>query len=1096
MLNNEDQSSLVQHAKDLKEQLSALSRAILSCPPIYVVLSEMESMYGFAAFTETMIDDQEKAKQIFGWNNPHIQFDEEGLKKGFDLISQTLREWGKHAQLKLNDTNTGFRLYAFQEKIHNMADNAITFFKHIFKIDFKGGHWRGFYFLGMKSEKTYFFQNFFKKVYKERHLVSPSDDAVKNEKKKLILFFLSVALIVLIASFLIKDYRHFRTQALHFTDTLKDEVSQVIRSSDHTIPANAREALDQLKRFPQIVEDNLWVDFDVQNDLEMIRNAYCAKALFQPVIVQGSSSLQGLALPQNKDRLIETLEQGLMIMAGSPLSEIQAYQFTQHLPKASIANTLWKDCANDFSFPQSDYKELAYHLRLGLGNLYRYWLNDSQQTIQGPDQGNITVRFYQDSLEKLANKQNDIHVILIEIQTLQSQLANIKRTPMLKKLGPVCQNDYSALLKSANTIEQYQPNGLLTNLRKTIERHKAVCETLDNRNHSLGEDYKHIWDKDGNVTEELTGVINILEKTKIIYNQFLKARKDDNLLAPDSEKWRNIKLMAENQINDLLEKIVSPEWEQKKLQKALLHWLEKLYQDVYNKIVENERGQLSDNKPTLKKNIPVLKVSPTPEYHKKAAYKSMQDWSPEHLLIQQQEFIQNMETIGASLNDDDKRAMANDYKKLIRYWWKQLDSFDPVSPILIASSWPEFKDQVSQVKGKFIDTNQSPVSDFLSQVSQEKLLQLKQLYADYAFDDDTLSKEQEILNFSNIFNNPVFLKLLEKAQKDFYEQVDTMEIGDSQTQMDQLAIFSQLIDNCGIPQNQLHAAVNNLTKIESHCIELFKGKTKDYLKNRFDAFVNKWRYYFDQYPFIQSIVTDRSERNDQPYPSETITVSTASLKEMHHFFFDKNIGLISIFPKYGTYFEKILTDAQMKLLKNCEKWQNFLFHEQDKTTKKHQIKLLLDTQTLKQNNKQLGEPFTKIMIPKLFDEQSFSINEHNKTMTTQWEHDLVNVITIHAFHESQKRVIITEKGWISSSIKEQFEPLTRQSKLIIKGGDLFLIAYTKKFSKKGCQNLFDGKTRCTVQMDLPEFDMKSKKNLNVSFLVEWDEVIPDNIYWP
>jgi hypothetical protein len=359
-----------------------------------------------------------------------------------------------------------------------------------------------------------------------------------------------------------------------------------------------------------------------------------------------------------------------------------------------------------------------------------------------------------------------------------------------------------------------------------------------------------------------------------------------------------------------------------------------------------------------------------------------------------------------------------------------------------------------------------------------------------------LSKEQEILNFSNIFNNPVFLKLLEKAQKDFYEQVDTMEIGDSQTQMDQLAIFSQLIDNCGIPQNQLHAAVNNLTKIESHCIELFKGKTKDYLKNRFDAFVNKWRYYFDQYPFIQSIVTDRSERNDQPYPSETITVSTASLKEMHHFFFDKNIGLISIFPKYGTYFEKILTDAQMKLLKNCEKWQNFLFHEQDKTTKKHQIKLLLDTQTLKQNNKQLGEPFTKIMIPKLFDEQSFSINEHNKTMTTQWEHDLVNVITIHAFHESQKRVIITEKGWISSSIKEQFEPLTRQSKLIIKGGDLFLIAYTKKFSKKGCQNLFDGKTRCTVQMDLPEFDMKSKKNLNVSFLVEWDEVIPDNIYWP
>jgi hypothetical protein len=1100
LTNNTDHNNLVKEAKDLKEQLSQLSKAILSAPPIYVVLSEMESMYGFSAFIDTMIDKSEKADQIFGWNNPISQFDDDALKEGFDHISKTLKEWGKHGQLKVNDTDIGFKLYAFQEKIQNLADNAVTFFKHIFKIDFKGGRWRGFYFLGNKSEKTYFFKNFYKKVFKERHLVSPSDDAVKNEKIKLFMFFLSVALIVLIASFLIKDYRKFRDQTQNFNMTLQSEVRQVITQSNLSIPHNARDTLNAFTRMQRIVENNLWIDFDVQNDLEMIRDSYCAKALFLPVILQVSSSLQGFTLPQRKESLIHALEQGLLIMAGMPLSLIDADPFTKHLPqsKAAIAKNIWKDCATEFYLPQSEYKHLAYNLRLGLGNLYNYWMNDSQQIgDQGPDQGNITVRFYQDSLEKLADKHNDIHVILVEIQTLRSKLSNIKNKPMPSKLKPVCQKDYSSLLKSDAHTEDYQPNVLLANLRKTIERHQEICETLDNRSQTQSNTYDHIWDKNGDVTEELKGVIAILEKTKYFYDQFFDALNDQGLQSSDVEKWRNKKLSAENQLKDLLEKIVSPGWEQNKLQQSLLYWLEKLNQDLYNHILEIiRRDQFSDNKPSPKTNRPISKVAQDKEYKKKAAYYSLQDWSPEHLLNDQQEFIQNMETIGATLNEKDKRSMANDYKKLIFHWWNQLDTFDPISSILTAQTWSEFKDQIGRIRGKFIDVNQAPLKIFLSNVSQEKLQQLKIQYADFQFDDDTLSKEKEIIDFANIFNNPVFLNLLEKAQQAFYEQVDAMDIDDPQAPKNQLTLFSQFIDNCGIPQSQLHSAVINLSKIESRCIDLFKGTTKDYLRNRFDAFVDKWRYYFDQYPFIQSIASERSERMYYPYPSETLTVFTASLKEMHHFFFDENIGLISIFPKYGIYFEEILTDAEMKLLKNCAQWQNFLFNLQDKSTKQHPLKLLLDTQTIKQNSTKVNEPFTKILIPKLFDKQSFSIDEHNRTMTTHWEHDLVNIITIHAFHESQKRVVITEKGWISSSIKEQFEPVTKQSKLIIKGGDLFLIAYTKKFSEKGCQNLFDGKTRCTIRMDLPKFDKNSKKYMPIAFLVEWGELIPDNIYWP
>jgi len=1103
LLNNSDQKKYVSYAKDLKEQLAKFSKAILSYPPVYIALSEMDSMFGFSAFIQTMIDNDEKAEQIFGWDNPDSKFDEETLKESFENISQTLKQWGKHAQLKLNDKETGFKLYAFQEKMHNMADHAVKFFKHIFQIDFKGGLWRGYYFLGIESEKPHFFQNFLNKVYQERHLVSPSDDALKNEKKKLLLFLISVMLIVLIASFLIRDYRMFREQTQNYSLTLQSKVRQIVgpSKSDLFIPDDARNTLDELNKIPQIVADHLWIDFDVQNDLALIKNSFCANALFRPVILQVSERLQGFKLPHKKDCLLETLGQGLQIMAGIPLSEIDKYQIIQQLPhsKASIAKTIWDDCADDFHLPKSDYKHLAYHLRLGLGNLYNYWLNDSQDIVdQGPNQGNITDRFYQDSLEKLANTHSDIHVILLDLQTLHSKLANIKTRSRPKNLKPSCENDYLVLHKHASVnIEQPQSHVLLKNLRKTIVRHQTVCETLDNQRLSSNLTYNHIWNKNGDITEDLKIIIQILEKAKLIYNQYIVALNKEDLQLNDLENWKERQLAAENQLNDLFANIVSPQWEHKKLHKSLFYWLEQLHEKLRNHIIDIIRGKsFYGSASPQKKKDPIVNAPAVRKYNSADSNNSMQSFSPESLLNQQQKFIQQMDTIGVSLSENEKQRMANDYRQMILHWWQQLNHFDPISSILAVQTWPAFKNQVCQIKGKFIDIKQAPINNILSNVSLEKIQQLKLLYADYQFDDDTLVKEDEIIHFSTIFRNPVFLTLLEKAQKDFYEQVDVMRIGNAEIRMDQLKLFSQFIDNCGIPQSQLHSSLKNLTKVESRCIALFNADTENFLRNRFDSFVNKWHFLFDQYPFIHRIYSERSERMYQPYPSETLTVETASLKEMHHFFFDKNIGLISIYPKYGIYFEKILTVAEINLLKTCEQWQNFLFHLPNKSTKKHQIKLLLDTQTLKQNSKHSGAPFTKILIPKLFNDQSFSMNDHNKTMTTHWEHDLVNVITIHAYHESEKRVVITEKGWISSSTKEEIEPVTKQSKLIIKGGDLFLIAYTKKFSENGCQNLFDGKTRCKIQMDLPEFDRNAKKYMPITFLVEWDDVIPDIIYWP
>ena len=1102
LLNNADHKNYANYARDLKKQLADLSKAIWSTPPIYVALSEMEALLGFSAFTETMIENQEKSEQIFGWNNPDSRFDEDELKKAFDKISKTLKQWGMHGQLKLNDTGTGFALYAFHEEIHSMADHAITFFRHIFQIDFKGGIWRGFYFLGIKSEKPYFFHNFLNKVYQERHLVSPSEDAVKSELKKLVLFLLTVILIVLIASFLIRDYRQFRDQTIDLNTTLKSQVRHVIQlpESNISIPDSAIQILEQLNNAPDIVANNLWIDYDVQNDLTTIKNSVCTKALFRPVILQVSMKLQNLELPQKKKCLLETLGQGLQIMAGKPLSSIDQYQLTQQLPpsEASIAKNIWAYCKNDFYLPKSEYKHLAYYLRLGLGNLYSYWLYDSQKNVdQSPNQGNITVRFYQDYLEKLSNTHSNIHIILLDLQTLLSQLADVKDKPCPKNLKPSCQNDYSVLLKNVSeNFETFQSHVLMNNLRKTIVRHQIVCESLDQKRLFSRDAFNHIWDKNGSITEDLKNIVEILQKTKQIYDQFLDALKINDFQNTDLKIWKDRQLEAETQLNDLFGKINSPQWEQKKLQQSLLYWLDQLHQHLREHMIKiiREKNFYGSALPQ-KKNDPIVNVSTVQQYKEASRNNTIQSLSPEQLLNQQQKFIQQMESIGVSLSDKEKRTMANDYKQMIFYWWQQLDNFDPITSILSVQTWPEFKNQVCQIKGMFIDEKQAPLNYILANVSIEKFQQLKLLYQDYQFDDDTLTKEKEIIHFTTIFLNPVFLKLLENAQRDFYEQVEMMHIGDSQIRMDQLQLFSQFIENCGIPQNQLHVSVKNLTKIESRCIDLFNANTEDHLQKRFDSFVNQWQFLFDQYPFIHWISTERTDRRYYPYPSETLNVSTASLKEMHHFFFDENIGLISIYPKYGIYFEKILTVAQLKLLKTCEQWQHFLFNLPNKSTKKHQIKLLLDTQTLKQNSKNEGAPFTKILIPKLFNDQSFSINDHNNTMTAHWEHDLVNEITIHAYHETQKRVVITEKGWISTSIQERIEPLTRQSKLIIKGGDLFLIAFTKKFSENACQNLL-GKTKCKIQMDLPEFDRNSKKYMPITFLVEWDEVIPDIIYWP
>jgi len=1135
LLTNENDNNIKKIGDSFKEQLEDISKSIMSFPPIYIALSEMEKVFGFTAFMKFLIDTKKNAEQqVFGWNNTVNRFDQKAIQKAFEEISQKLNKWGILGQLglmnndKLNDTEKkdySFKLFAFQEEfrysfqektnsnhsnqkvLKKIPHNAITFLGHIFEHDFDCGLWRGFYFLGKQNQKQYFFANFLQKVYQERHLVIPSEEALRKGRSKLILFVLVVLLIVLFSSYMIKGYRNFRTQMQDFSETLQSDVRPIINLTKQDLSIqdfSASTVLPKLNKAPTIVDEHLWFSSGVKTELALIKDAFCTKTLFRPVILQTSKELQYENLPKNKDLLISTIEQGLLIMAGFPLSEIDPYEFIMQAltePKRNTANRIWKDCSIDYFFPKSDYKHLAYYLRLGLGNLYNHWLHDSQKTdSQGPDKGKIADKFYMDSLQTLENRQNDMNVILIEIKTLHSKLASIADKEITRKHEPSCEKDYQKLLNKINSddLQQYEPNTLLANLRETIERHQTICATLSSKNqsNSVSNEYQHIWDINGGVTEELKDVINILEQAKLLYDEFLDAFK--NIDSIDLAELKNKKLIGEDKLNNLFTRITSPQWKPKTLQSSLIFWLEHVFENLRHRVIESTRRNLysSNEAPIHKKSKTSFQAPTKPVYKSTAKINSKKELTPEHLLNAQQDFIQKMQTMDAPLNENDIQNLANDYKKLVFHWWRQLNDFDPLSTILSTQTWSAFKERVCQKKGKFINVKQDPLENILSHISQEKLQQLKLLYAGYEFDDTTLTKEKELITFSNILHDPVFLNQLEKAQNDFYDQVKVINIGNSQSHLDQIKYFTQFVDNCEIPQSQLHLAIKNLPKIESQGVALFKNNTKDYLRNQFDAFVDKWRYRFDQYPFIHWVDSERSSRIYKPYPSETETVLTASLEKMHTFFFDEHIGLKTIYPKFGTYFDEILSDAEMKFLQTCQQWQNFLFDSQNNSTKKHQIKFLLDTEMTKKNFTNTEEPITKILIPELFDEQPFSIDEHNKTMTTHWGHNLLNIITIQAYHESQKRVVVTEKGWISSSKKEKVESVVKKSELIVQGGDLFLIACTNKYSENGCENfLSNGKTRCHIQVDIPELGKNSTKNVQVSFWLEWDEIIPDKIIW-
>ncbi|KPA15759.1 conserved hypothetical protein, membrane [Candidatus Magnetomorum sp. HK-1] len=1090
-----DKKILTSQANELRQQLINILSVLKSSPPIYTVLTELESVLGFSEFVEILFkktfDKTVDAGQIFGWNNPVPAFDETELKEAFADISQTLYQWGQHGQLKIPDTETGLKLFAFQEEIRSMTDNAVTFFKIFFRFD--DYLWRGFYFLGLKEDNPYFFDGFFKKIYRERHLVRPSYETLAEEDKTRTWFLISTCIVIIIAYFMVNNYKSINSEMKQETKKFEKQVNNAIQHPPKQLEIHYNSTIEAMHKCKDVADNRLWIDYYVKKNLTFIKDFYLNRVLFQPFLLQTTEALENLKMPQNRDILVNALKQGILLMSGKSYAEINLDQLSVLLPpynNNTLKVKLLDQHQNDRYLAESDYRKLAFNIRTGIGKLYNYWCDDRQQiSDQGNNDGDLINSFYQESLKKLENKRYPIHSIIREIQLLMKHLSAIKDKQIAIALKPECEKEYAQLLDTINDSRQDSPR-LLSNLKTTIKRHQMVCENLDRKGDKENDSYAHIWVTNGAVTDEIQMTIKALQLAENFCLKFTNVSVDD-INGDLIEDLRKEKISTTKEFEDIFKTITSPQWEAERLNQLLTFWLDQLYENIYNKFIENIRkNALSDNDYP---SIPVARVSKkiptiTPSHYSHQRNDDETSLTPDGLLNKQKQFIKTLQDYNETLNEDDRKRMVDQYEQLVIHWWKQINTLDSADQIKDIQSWKEFREYVCQIKGKFIDINQSPLEQFLKHVTQEKFQQLKELQNDHLFDDSIKTKEAEILNVADKFNNPLFLNHLEKAQKEFYERVNAMMPEKNLSNIDQLEIFSSFIENCGIPETQLHQAITELATIETRAFDIFNKDRSVFVKKQFDKFVNNWRYVFDQYPFIEEIDTDVKRDFTQAYPHEILTVSTVSLKEMYNFFFDENIGLNSLLSQNGTDFEQILSDKDNYFLQTCWKWQQFLFDSTSKP-KQHHIRFVWDISMQTSANL-----FTRIKIPELFGEQTFQLENKNTPFSANWENDFVNIITVNAYQESKKQFLTTEEGWFSTTTQENLELVVKQSKLTIKGDDLFLVAYTKKFSDN-CQNLYDGKTRCHVWMSLPDFDKNLKKKDVAWFEIEWDAIIPENITW-
>ena len=358
-------------ALTIREKLQELVTVLGVEFPVYIMISKLDLVYGFAEFCASL--SNEDRKQALGWNRQNMTpeaFKQDEFNTFFAGLVARLNTWSRR---RLRDVNPGVeadRMYAFPGEFHRLQDTLSGYLSMIFRpdryhiplllrgcffssgmqegksiaralLDGAEGSDRGILAEFAKSfvqSRAYFINAFYAKTFKERWLVKRAGGATKREiLLRVGAAGFAVLFVVIAGAMLFSGYRSLvkkvqpLEQQVRYAQTLLigAKTGQVVSASEivrllNTLEAGRREvATHGAKRFLR-TSGNVLVE-----DIGLIQDALFERqflGILVAAVGKDFSDTKSVTTIDEKERLYKMLLQYIDVLAGRPIN-VQSMAF-------------------------------------------------------------------------------------------------------------------------------------------------------------------------------------------------------------------------------------------------------------------------------------------------------------------------------------------------------------------------------------------------------------------------------------------------------------------------------------------------------------------------------------------------------------------------------------------------------------------------------------------------------------------------------------------------------------------------------------------------------------------------------------------------
>ena len=445
LLQDSDET-ITDKARNIQEKLGELVKILGVEFPVYIMVSKLDLVYGFAEFCASL--SAEERTQALGWNRHDISqkgFDRQEFKTFFDRFVERLHSWSLRRLRDIPAGSESDRVYAFPGEFSRLQGKLQSYLDLIFSQDryhttlllrgcyFSSGLQEGRSIAkallgdsaaadqGIMAEfaksfvqsRAYFINIFYRKIFREQGLVTRAGAIAKKETGlRIAAAVIALIAITLTGWMLVSGYHRLlnlvqpiefhakKAQTLlldpNYTGSAQDinEVIAVVESLEH-----GRQQLMQegARRFLKTKKNT------IVRKLGRIEDALLEQKIFQPMLLAAADNfgkMDPLDNAPEKEKFLNLLMLYLNTESGKEISGKDLEDLIAFVPWGSPAmSAIQRDEAARLAgnYPYGDMPNVSYtkfpgnmfQFREGLGRLQEFWATYYPNLYTNIDQ-NIT----------------------------------------------------------------------------------------------------------------------------------------------------------------------------------------------------------------------------------------------------------------------------------------------------------------------------------------------------------------------------------------------------------------------------------------------------------------------------------------------------------------------------------------------------------------------------------------------------------------------------------------------------------------------------------------------------------------------------------